>query len=303
MTANEETSTADTPPPDASVISTVTLPTDMIIPMAVITFHLPEPFGNIQLNIPATDIAKPTDPSDPSSSTTYTKDYRKTVLLKVIREIKLLLNEQDLLDNNEHFLKLKELLDYPNIKKETFEHFFKMSVSSTNALFEIYPKYLLPHFINMYTSDTSDHRIVTFHLQFVGAANQHLKNALSKKSLPLNFTPTAILQRPPKTPKLINAPIKQNSNNTITENNDEIEFYNDDDEAEEEKHANNESDHEITEDIEEEHTVSPSFRHLNGVRDTTKKPRRVSFSGHDQSDNTTPQANVKVPWDSYERKP
>jgi hypothetical protein len=306
MTANEETtSTTDSPPPEGSVVSTMTLSTDMIAPMAVITFHLPEPFGNIQLNIPASDIAKPANPSEPSS-TAYTKDYRKTVLLKVIREIELLLDEQDLLDNNEHFSKLKELLEYPNIKKETFEHFFKMSVSSTNALFEIYPKYLLPHFINMYTSDTSDPRIVAFHLQFVGAANRHLKNALSKKSLALNFTPTAILQRPPKQSPPSDEPIEQNSSNTVTDNDDEIEFYNDDDDdAEEEDYHRNESDHNNQNTKEEQSTVSPSFRHLNGVRNTTTKPhqpRRVSFSSQSENDGATPQTKVNVPWNSYERK-
>jgi hypothetical protein len=156
--------------------------------MAVITFHLPEPLGDLSINIPALDIAKPSDASDPTT-TIYTKDYRKTILIKVIREIELLLEEEDLLENNEHILKLRQLFDYPNVKKETFEHFFKMSVSSTNMLFEIYPKYLLPHFINMYTNDTSDQPIVAFHLQFVGTANRHLKNALSLKStfIPMNI--------------------------------------------------------------------------------------------------------------------
>jgi hypothetical protein len=77
------------------------VPNDMIIPMAVIVFHLPAPFGDMNINIPATDIAKPSNESDPTS-TTYLKDYRKTILIKVIREIELLLEEEDILEGNEH---------------------------------------------------------------------------------------------------------------------------------------------------------------------------------------------------------
>jgi hypothetical protein len=76
-------------------------PNDMIITMAVIVFHLPAPFGDMNINIPATDIAKPSNELDPTS-TTYLKDYRKTILIKVIREIELLLEEEDILEGNEH---------------------------------------------------------------------------------------------------------------------------------------------------------------------------------------------------------
>lgn len=82
--------------------------------------------------IPASDIAKPSNESDPTT-TVYHKDYRKTILIKVIREIELILEEEDILDGNDHMSSLRQLLEYPSIKKEPFEHYFKMSISNANT--------------------------------------------------------------------------------------------------------------------------------------------------------------------------
>jgi hypothetical protein len=277
----------------------------MIIPMAVIVFHLPAPFSDMNINIPATDIAKPSNESDPTT-TTYLKDYRKTILIKVIREIELLLEEEDILEGNEHISSLRQLLEYPNIKKETFEHYFKMSVSNANALFEVYPKYLLPHFVNLYSDNTPENHIVTFHLQFVGTANRHLKNALLSNQKPAAVTPTAILRRPTQQQSQqtidhrIDQPVQNNPSPSLNpiDNNEEPQEY---------------------------ESLSPAFQHLNGIRPinqsnqlnesiatpSIQQPRRVSFSANTNIDDTAqqpneeqkPQMTVNTPWDSFQRTP
>jgi hypothetical protein len=214
----------------------------------------------MNINIPATDIAKPSNESDPTT-TTYLKDYRKTILIKVIREIELLLEEEDILEGNEHISSLRQLLEYPNIKKETFEHYFKMSVSNANALFEVYPKYLLPHFVNLYSDNTPENHIVTFHLQFVGTANRHLKNALLSNQKPAAVTPTAILRRPTQQQSQqtidhrIDQPVQNNPSPSLNpiDNNEEPQEY---------------------------ESLSPAFQHLNGIRPINQSNQLNAINGH-----------------------
>jgi hypothetical protein len=146
-------------------------------PQALIIFHLPAPFGLMKLNIPASEIAVPTDPVDPTT-TTFVRDWRKTILLKTLRKIETKLDQKGILENNDHYEKLQSALEKPDISRDAFDRFFQFSVLSMKVLFKIYPSKLLQRFTDFYSNDCKD-RILIFHLEFVGAAYRHLYNALT----------------------------------------------------------------------------------------------------------------------------
>jgi hypothetical protein len=157
------------PPDNVETTSHSSLSVENLGPQVVIALRLPTPFDVLELNIPAFEIAKPTPPGDPTT-TVFDSNWMKSLTMKIFRKLANLLDEHDILDNNENFTKLNELLGLPKITKKAFDNYFQINVVHLNNLFEIYPSQLLQLFTDFYTTGYQD-RVLHFHLELVGAAS------------------------------------------------------------------------------------------------------------------------------------
>jgi hypothetical protein len=182
------------PPDNVETTSHTSLSVENLGPQAVIALRLLPPFDVLELNIPAFEVAKPTSPDDPTT-TVFDSNWMKSLTLKIFRKLEHLLDEHDILDDNEHFTKLNELLGLPKITKKTFEHYFQINVVHLNNLFEIYPSQLLQVFTDFYAAGYQD-RVIHFHLELVSAAYRHLKRALSISSPTLTQAPLKMEMEP-----------------------------------------------------------------------------------------------------------
>jgi hypothetical protein len=113
-------SDGSSPPIQADVSSTTNL-------QVIIVLILPAPYENIQIHLPANEIAKPTTSDDPTT-TAFIETWMKNIIIKTFRKIDLVIEENDLTDNAQYLDDLKTLIEYPNSPKKTFEHFFQFSI-------------------------------------------------------------------------------------------------------------------------------------------------------------------------------
>jgi hypothetical protein len=146
---------------------------------AIIVLILPPPYENIQIHLPANEIAKPTVPNDPTT-TAFTETRIKNIVIKAFRKIDLVIEENDLSDNTQHLDDLKTIIEYPNTPKKTFNHFFQFSIymPTSKHFVEQYTSQILQRFIDFYANPPSN-RILILYLDIVGKARRHLKQLLS----------------------------------------------------------------------------------------------------------------------------
>jgi hypothetical protein len=155
----------------------------------IIVLILPSPYENIQIHLPANEIAKPTTSDDPTT-TTFVETWMKNIVIKALSKIDLVIEENDLSDNNQYLDDLKSLIKYPNTPKKTFEHFFQFSIymPTSKHFVEQYTSQILQRFIDFYANPPSN-RILILYLEFVGKARRHIKQLLSVPILtPSNAT-------------------------------------------------------------------------------------------------------------------
>jgi hypothetical protein len=144
----------------------------------IIALQLPGPYEPLHIHLPTSEIAKPVDPNDPTT-TAFDDNWIKNIAIKTFRQLDLIVEEYDLHDK-EHFLdELKTHIVFPEISKKTFEHYFQFSIHlpTTGHFIELYTSQLLQHFVNFYTNPPPD-RILVLHLELVGKARCYIKQLL-----------------------------------------------------------------------------------------------------------------------------
>jgi hypothetical protein len=90
---------------------------DHVVPLVVIVLHLPMPFDLVELSFSTPKLMQPTITSDPPT-TIFDCDWQTTIFHKTIQMVEesTLLDHQNILDeDSEHFTKLQQVLEYPNI--------------------------------------------------------------------------------------------------------------------------------------------------------------------------------------------
>jgi hypothetical protein len=153
---------------------------DRVVPPVVIVLHLPAPFDPVEITFSASEIAKPTIKSDPTT-TIFDREWQTTIFRKTIQTIELTLAQHGTLTDNEHFTKLQEVLEYPYISKHKFGWYFQCSVQYISFFIEIDQSQVLQLFSKIY-SGKYQNRALVLHLKLEGAAYRHLRNAFSLKS-------------------------------------------------------------------------------------------------------------------------
>jgi hypothetical protein len=65
----------------------------------IIVLQLPAPYEQPQVHLPASEIAKPTNPNEPST-TTFIESWMKNIIFKTFRKLDLVIKEYDDLSDN-----------------------------------------------------------------------------------------------------------------------------------------------------------------------------------------------------------
>jgi hypothetical protein len=251
-------------PPETVEVESNTPSVENFGPQVIIILQLPAPYDQPQIHLPASEIAKPTNPDD-SNTTAFADSWMKNIIIKTFRKLELVIEEYDDLSDNDHHLDdLKSLIEYPTTSKKTFEHYFQFSVLlSTGHFIELYTSQVLQRFVDFYTNPPTD-RLLVFHLEIVGKARRHLKHLLS-------ITPTIASIANSTTPvaqeKTNTGVTMKTTSNDVSPSPLTIPDQPDDDDKITTDKNNNDADYEEEEEEEEEETVHPSFRSLNGVAD------------------------------------
>jgi hypothetical protein len=152
---------------------------DRVVPPVVIALRLPAPFDPVEISLSTSEIAKPTTDSD-HTTTTFDRDWHTTIFRETMKAIESTLAQHGILTDNEHFAKLQETLEYPYISPSKFEWYFQFSVQRMPFFIEIDHREILEMFTKLY-SGKYPNRPLVMHLELVGAARRHLRNAFSLK--------------------------------------------------------------------------------------------------------------------------
>jgi hypothetical protein len=281
----------------------------------IIVFHLPTPFEPIQIHLPTLEIAKPTDTNDPTT-TAFTDSWIKNMVIKLFRKIDLAIEEHEI--NNDQCLdQLKEIIEYPNPSKKTFEHYLQLSVLlPTSYLVELYNNQVLQQFRDFYTNEPSN-RILILHLHMVGKARRLLKQLFPSR---LDSSAT-VSENTINSVRPISTPIQQvHAPNSISPSpltvSEDIENIDDEHETTRELEEKSTNDKHVQ--FNETETVHPAFRSLNGVPDsftpthfihrdsagnptTTKCNIRQRLPVHIDRKRLSQNMQPKLHWESYER--
>jgi hypothetical protein len=137
---------------------------------------LPTPFDPDELSFSAPKLMKPTIKSNPTM-TMFDPDWQTMIVSETIQMIKSTLDHHNILDDNEHFTKFQQVLEYPNISQSTFECYFQLSVQYKSFFLEIDHSQLLQMFTKLYSGNHQNCAIV-LHLKLEGAACQHTQSFL-----------------------------------------------------------------------------------------------------------------------------
>jgi hypothetical protein len=152
---------------------------DRVVPPVVIVLRLPAPFDPVEITFSASEIAKPTIESDPTT-TIFDREWQMTIFRKTIQTIESTLAQHSTLTDNEHFTNLQEVLEYPYISQHKFDWYFQFSVQYISFFMEINHSQVLQLFSKLYSRKYPNSALV-LHLKLEGAACRHLRNAFSFK--------------------------------------------------------------------------------------------------------------------------
>lgn len=152
---------------------------DSVVPPVVIALHLPASFDPVEISFSTSEIAKPTIEND-HTTTTFDRDWHTTIFRETMKTIESTLARHGILTDNEHYAKLQEVLEYPYISQNKFEWYFQFSVQRMPFFIEIDHREILELFAKLY-SGKYPNRPLVLHLNLVGAACRHLRNAFSLK--------------------------------------------------------------------------------------------------------------------------
>jgi hypothetical protein len=136
---------------------------DRVVPPVVIVLRLPAPFDPVEITVSASEIAKPTIESDPTT-TIFDREWQTTIFRKIIQMIESTLAQNGTLTDNEHFTKLQEVLEYPYISQHKSDWYFQFSVQNISFFIEINRSQVLQLFSKLY-SRKYQNRALVLHLK------------------------------------------------------------------------------------------------------------------------------------------